>query len=153
MTRRDKALQFRAATKFSAQSATDAQALVMPSMYSYWEKDTKYGGEGEPSIVRRIVDGKERLFRCRQPHTSQEKYPPEIIPALWAGIHASNAGTMDDPIPAQRGMEYVYGLYYTDPEDGKLYVCYRFGEADGGKIILQYLPHELIGSYFAEVTI
>ena len=88
MNRTEKALQFRAAAKLSAQTATDAQAVTMPSMYSYWAKDTKYGGEGEPSIVRRIVDGKERLFRCRQPHTSQEQYPPEIIPSL--GGHQRN---------------------------------------------------------------
>lgn len=152
MNRRDKALQFRAAAKLSAQTATDAQAIAMPSMYSYWGKDTKYGGEGEPSIVRRIVDGKARLFRCRQPHTSQEQYPPEIVPSLWAGINETNAGTPDDPIEAARGMEYVYGLYYTDPEDGKLYLCKRTGEAEGGTVILQFMPHELVGQYFEEVS-
>ena len=47
-------------------------------------------------------------------------------------------------------MEYEYGLYYFDPEDGKTYLCERIGEAEGGKIILQYLPHELIGNYFSE---
>lgn len=45
-------------------------------------------------------------------------------------------------------MEYTYGLYYTDPEDGKLYLCERIGAAAGDKIILQYLPHELVGQYF-----
>ena len=48
-------------------------------------------------------------------------------------------------------MEYTYGLYYADPEDGKLYLCARTGEADGGKIILQYLPHELVNLYFVTV--
>ena len=46
-------------------------------------------------------------------------------------------------------MEYTYGLYYLDGEDGKTYLCTRTGEAEGGKIVLQYLPHELIGQYFA----
>ena len=49
-------------------------------------------------------------------------------------------------------MEYQYGLYYLDPEDSKLYLCKRTGEAEGGKVILQYLPHELIGQYFEEMT-
>lgn len=150
--RKKRAQEFRRAGSMSAQTATDAQAITMPTMYSYWEKDTKYGGEGEPSIVRRIVDGKERLFRCRQPHTSQEQYPPEIISALWAGINATNAGSIDDPIPAERGMECVYGLYYIDPEDGKTYLCKRTGEADGGKVVLHFMPHELVGQYFEEVT-
>ena len=45
-------------------------------------------------------------------------------------------------------MEYQYGRYYLDPEDSKIYLCKRTGEMDGGKVILQYLPHELIGQYF-----
>ena len=49
-------------------------------------------------------------------------------------------------------MEYTYGLYYKDPEDTKLYKCERIGEAAGGKIVLQYLPHELLGQYFTEVS-
>ena len=47
-------------------------------------------------------------------------------------------------------MEYEYGKYYFDPEDGKTYLCERTGEEPGGKIVLQYLPHELIGNYFSE---
>ena len=45
-------------------------------------------------------------------------------------------------------MEYEYGKYYLDSEDGKTYKCERTGEAAGGKIVLQYLPHELLGQYF-----
>lgn len=46
----------------------------------------------------------------------------------------------------------MYGKYYRDPEDSKLYLCKRIGEAEGGKIVLQYLPHELIGQYFEEAA-
>ena len=60
--------------------------------------------------------------------------------------------TQDDPVPAARGMEYVYGLYYRDSEDGKLYLCQRTGETAGGTVVLQYMPHELVGHYFVEVT-
>ena len=42
-------------------------------------------------------------------------------------------------------------LSYKDPEDTKLYLCERIGEQSGNKITLQYLPHELVGQYFAEV--
>ena len=45
-------------------------------------------------------------------------------------------------------MEYTYGLYYRDPEDGQRYLCQRTGESEGGKVVLQYLPHELVGQYF-----
>lgn len=57
-----------------------------------------------------------------------------------------------DIITAERGMEYIYGKKYLDPEDEKIYLCKRDGESDGGKIILHFLPHELIGQYFEVVS-
>lgn len=65
-------------------------------------------------------------------------------------INTSSPGTIDDPIPAARGMEYEYGKYYLDHEDEKTYLCKRGEET--GSIVLYYLPHELIGQYFEEVT-
>ena len=146
MTRVDRAKEFRAAAVLAAQGATDAQAATMPTMYDLWAPGVAYGGEGQPSIVRR-PDG--QLYRIRQAHTSQTGWEPENVLAMWAAIDKSHAGTAADPIPAVRGMEYTYGLYYTDGEDGKTYLCTRTGEAEGGKIVLQYLPHELVGQYFA----
>ena len=68
---------------------------------------------------------------------------------LWAAVAADpQQGTLDNPIPAVRGMEYTYGLYYKDTEDDQVYLCERIGEEAGGKITLQYLPHELVGQYF-----
>ena len=37
-------------------------------------------------------------------------------------------------------MEYEYGLYYKDPEDGKTYLCTRTGEAEGGTCLLYTSP-------------
>ncbi len=151
MTRVDKARQFRAAGSLAAQAATDAQALTMTTLYPYWAEKTAYGGEGEPQIVRRSISGRDQLYRCDQPHTSQVGWEPENAPALWVAINDTNAGSIDDPIPAVRGMEYEYGLYYLDGADGKTYLCERTGEATGGKVKLQFLPHELVGQYFVEV--
>ena len=36
--------------------------------------------------------------------------------------------------------------------EGKLYLCTRTGESAGGTVVLQYLPHELVGHYFVEVA-
>lgn len=151
MNRIEKAKQFRAAASLSAQTATDAQALTMPSLYSYWKAGTSYGGEGEEKIVRRPIDGRDQLYRCDLIHTALEGWEPENYPAGWTAINAQNAGTIDDPIPAVRGMEYVYGKYYADPEDGNIYLCERIGELEGDTVVLQYLPHELVGQYFEEV--
>lgn len=151
MKRTEKARQFRAAASLSAQTATDKQALTMPTMYDYWAEKTDYGGEGEPKIVRRPADDRDQLYRCQEPHTSQIGWEPENYPAGWVAINNSNAGSSDDPVPAVRGMEYTYGLYYVDPEDGNTYLCARIGEVEGETVVLQYLPHELVGQYFEEV--
>ena len=48
-------------------------------------------------------------------------------------------------------MKYEYGKYYLNGEDDNTYFCQRTGEATGGTIVLQYMPHELVGHYFVEV--
>lgn len=127
-----------------AQGLPDAQALEVAELYPGWEPGTDYTAQ---YIVSR-PNG--RLYRCRQGHASQEGWEPENAPALWLAIANGETGSRDDPITAARGMEYQYGLYYRDPEDGLVYLCERIGEAEGGKIVLQYLPHELVGQYFSE---
>lgn len=92
-----------------------------------------------------------KLYKCVQAHTSQEGWNPSLTPAMWTVVDVTHAGTLDDPIPAARGMEYEYGKHYLDPEDGAVYRCARTGEASGGKVTLQYLPHELVGQYFIAV--
>lgn len=137
--------------RMQAQELPDAQALVVSVLYDYWAEGVPYGGEGQTKIVRRQVEGRDQLYRCTSPHTSQAGWEPENVPAVWTAINQTNKGTMDDPIPAARGMEYTYGKYYDDPEDGKIYLCKRTGEADGGTVTLQFLPHELVGQYFEAV--
>ena len=127
------------------ESATDEQALKVPSLYPAWKPgmDCKAGDR----VQHRGV-----LYKVLQAHTTQADWTPDAVPALYTVIDVAHTGTKDDPIPAERGMEYVYGLYYSDSEDGKLYLCQRAGEAAGGTVVLQYLPHELVGHYFVEVT-
>ena len=120
---------------------TDDDAAKNPMLFLPWEADTKYAA-GD----RRRYDGK--VYKCLQAHTSQVGWEPSAVPALWVVINTSSPGTIDDPIPAARGMEYEYGKYYLDPEDEKTYLFKRGEET--GTIVLQYLPHELIGQYFEE---
>ena len=88
------------------------------------------------------------MYKHLQSRTSQAYYEPPAVPALRVVVNVSSPGTIDDPIPAARGMEYEYGKYYLDPEDEKTYLCKRLNET--GTIVLYYLPHELIGQYFEE---
>ena len=139
--------------EFIAQGLTNEEALEVPDLYPPWLPGTHYGGENEPKVV--CTTGSQnlgyKLYRCITPHTAQEDWHPSKTPALWTYIDRTHAGTLDDPVPATRGMEYVYGMYYSDPEDNGLYKCTRTGEADGGTVTLQYLPHELVGHYFVFV--
>ena len=92
------------------------------------------------------------LYKCRLSHTTQEDWPPEATPNMWVVVDVTHAGTIDDPIPAERGMEYTYGLYYYDSEVGEAYLCERTGEAEGGTVVLHAMPHQLVGNYFSLVT-
>ena len=125
----------------AAENLSDTDAAKAVELFAAWTYPVSY------AVGDRRSDGG-KLYKCRQAHTSKENGKPSATPALWAVVDAEHTGTHDDPIPASRGMEYTYGLYYTDPEDGKLYLCERIGAAAGDKIILQYLPHELVGQYF-----
>lgn len=94
----------------------------------------------------------EKVYRCRQDHTTQGDWTPDVTPAMWSVIDVVHVGTVDDPIPSVRGMEYIYGLHYLDPEDGLIYLCTRLDAVDGETVTLQYLPHEVVGQYFESIS-
>ena len=131
-------------------SLSDADALKAKELYARWAPNMTV----KPGDRLVFADsGVDKLYRVNkdQGHTTQTGWEPNISPALFTVIDETHAGTHDDPIPASRGMEYTYGLYYKDPEDTKLYLCERTGSTAGDKITLQYLPHELVGQYFSSV--
>ena len=139
-----RAAELRPMIEAAAMSLPDSDAAKAVELFPAWAYPVSY------AVGDRRTDGG-NLYKCRQAHTSQEGWKPSATPALWVAIDVTHAGTQDDPIPASRGMEYEYGKYYLDSEDGKVYLCERTGEAAGGKIVLQYLPHELVGNYFKAV--
>lgn len=141
------AMKVRPLFQKGAQSLSDDEAIEIKGIYPEWE-----AGAEIKMHEKRNYNG--ILYRSRQSHTSEASFPPPLVPALWAIINEENAGTIDQPIPAARGMEYTYFLYYLDPEDGKTYLCQHGDTNEQGTIILQYLPHEVVGIYFklAEVN-
>ena len=149
-----RAAELRPVIEAAAVSLSDGEAAKSPELIIRW---ADHIGETVAPGDRRSdedADGVLRVYKVRegQGHTTQADWPPHLTPALWGVVDVTHAGTQDDPIPAARGMEYTYGLYYLDSEDGKTYKCERIGEAAGGKIVLQYLPHELVGQYFKAVS-
>ena len=139
-----RAAKLRPVIEAAATSLSDGEAAKAVELFPAWAYPVNY------VVGNRVSDGG-KLYKCQQAHTSQTDWNPAATPALWVVVDATHAGTQDDPIQAERGMEYVYGLYYLDSEDGKLYLCQRTGEAAGGTVVLQYMPHELVGHYFVEV--
>ena len=121
---------------------TDENAVKVIDLYPVWTvgiavaKDSRY-------------QYNDKLYKVVQAHTTQADWAPDTTPALWAVIDVAHAGTIDDPIPAVAGMEYVYGKYYIEGET--VYICKRIGEAEGGTIVLQFLPSQLVGQYFEVV--
>lgn len=128
----------------AAESLSDNDAVKAAKLFPAWAEDVNY------EVGKRVQYG-EKLYKCAQAHTSQADWTPDATPAMWVVVDETHAGTLDDPIPASRGMEYEYGKYYSDGEDGKTYLCERVGESAGGKVTLQFLPHELTGNYFTVV--
>lgn len=149
-----RAVELRPVIEQASASLSDGEAAKSPELFPRWADHI--GETVKPGDRRSDMDesGVLHVYRVNkgQGHTTQENWPPHSTPAVWTIINVDHAGTQDDPIPAARGMEYTYGLYYKDPEDTKLYLCERTGEAAGGKIVLQYLPHELLGQYFKAVS-
>lgn len=148
-----RAARLRPVIEAASASLSDGEAAKSPELFPRW---ADHIGEVVKPGDRRSdedADGVLRVYKVRegQGHTTQADWAPHLTPALWVVVDVTHAGTQDDPIPAARGMEYTYGLYYLDSEDGKTYKCERVGEADGGKIVLQYLPHELVGNYFTAI--
>ena len=120
----------------------DNTAARHAEVFEEWRSGVYY----EVGKMRRCpLNGKLYRVRDGKAHTSVEGWNPSIMADSWVLVDVTHTGTMEDPIPAGRGMEYVEGLYYFDEEDGKLYRCTRSGT-------LHYMPHELIGQYFEEVV-
>ena len=124
-------------------TADDQTALTGMELYPTW-------AEGIAVSVGDRYQYNGKLYKVVQAHTIQADWTPDITPALWTVIDVTHAGTIDDPIPAVAGMEYVYGKYYI--EGKTVYICKRTGEVEGGTIVLQFLPSQLVGQYFEVVS-
>ena len=125
--------------KKARETALDEVANKAKELYPLW-------AEGKTVAVGERYRYGDRLYKVVQAHTTQADWTPDKTPAMFTVIDETHAGTLEDPIPAARGMEYTKGLYYI--EDSKIYLMSRAGMADGETIVLQYLPSELVGQYF-----
>ena len=152
MTLVEYAKQFRTLVEKAAQALDDADVLQMPSILPKWEDLVAASYFVEENQVPFKFQYNGLPWKCIK---AGQNFQAQWVPGLdTASIFVrisldTEEGTLENPITAARGMEYVYGKYYKDPEDGKTYLCKRGEET--GSIILNYLPHELVIHYFVEV--
>ena len=140
MTRLERLRQLRIAATMTVTNLPDEQAVKIPTMFDPWAPDISY------EVGDRVCYN-DKLYKARQAHVSQNGWEPSVLTSLWEAIDETHAGTKEDPIPAEVNMSYENGKYYLDQTDGKIYYCNRSTE-----IPVAYLPHELVGHYFEEVS-
>lgn len=138
---RAKAQEFRSKIESAAANLPDSQALGSIELFPVWSGYKDYA-QGE----RCRYQGK--LYRCYNAIIANPTWMPDVTPAHWESVTVGEDGTIDNPITAAAGMRYYKDLYYT--ENGKVYLCTR--DDTGSGTILQYLPSQLVGVYFEEVT-
>ena len=129
--------QLRAALMDFAADVPDDKAVKYTMLFEPWEAGKAYAADDR----RQYAD---RLWKCRQAHTSQAGWEPENAASLWTEICESHAGTLEDPIPYSGNMALESGKYYM--QDGKVYRCIR----DTGNPVYNTLS-ELVGLYVEEV--
>ena len=139
-----RAKEFRKMSMISADSLPDTQAAEVKTLYPVWKE-----GQAVSIDARRYYPPTDMLYKCSQAHTTQADWTPDVATSLWTPLDVEHTGTLEDPIPAVSGMEYVKGKYYS--EDGTIYLMNREGMVDGETIVLHFLPSQLVGQYFAVV--
>lgn len=138
---RAQALDFRNKIESAAANLSDEEALNSIDLFPTWSGFRDYV-QGE----RCRYQGK--LYRCYNPITANPTWTPDVTPAHWTVVTVGEDGTRDNPITAAEGMRYYKDLYYA--EEDKLYLCTR--DDTGNGTILHYLPSQLVGVFFEEVT-
>lgn len=117
MISREHAYKLRELIVKASASLTDTDALDGIELFDEWATDTDYE-RGD----RRRYEGV--LYKCRQAHTSQEIYPPNIVPALWEVVAPEGKGdSPDNPIEYDQSMAIEEGKFYI--ENDVIYICTR----------------------------
>lgn len=112
----DAAMRIKPVLAKGAQSLSDAEALKVKGIYDEWTAGTEYG-KGKKALYKNV------LYRCKEAHTSQSDWTPDVAASLWTVIDETHNGTIEDPIPYNGNMALEAGKYYS--QDGVVYYCTR----------------------------
>ena len=123
----------------------DENALKVIDLFPAWAEGIEITQDMIDKGQNRLQYGG-KLYKVIQAHTTQADWTPDKTPDLYVLVDVTHAGTIDDPIPAVAGMEYIKGKYYAENES--IYLMNRQGMAEGESVTLYYLPSQLVGQYF-----
>lgn len=79
MSYAERARQLRKYILKASESLSDEDALEAVELFEEWKPGVDYKKDD-----RKVRNG--LLYKCVQPHTSQESWPPELTPALWTQV-------------------------------------------------------------------
>lgn len=138
-------------SRINAQNLSDKEAIEAKDIYETWEELVNKCFISGNAGYKFIYEG--NLYKTVN---ENQRFQIEWIPgkgteSIFMRIDEMHAGTLNDPIPSSKNMEYIKGLYYSD--NGNIYIMNRVGMENGEGIILQFLPSELIDQYFEIVDI
>lgn len=127
------------AAKAKIAELSDNAALEYKELYPQWESRI---GKSVAMGDRLYYD--DRLWKVRQTHVVSEEWKPDVATSLYVQVVNDDAGTIDNPIAYEVGMELVEGKYYI--EEGVEYLCIRE--------LAQSVWHlaDLVGSYVEVVS-
>ena len=137
--------------KAARDTVPDQAAARAPEFYPEFQ-DVVSTYQKKGARVRYTVNDKPALYKltCEDQTTDGtliiETWNPVDASSIWTAIDIEHEGTLEDPIPAVAGMEYIKGKYYAENES--IYLMNRQGMAEGESITLYYLPSQLVGQYF-----
>lgn len=132
------ARKYRAIIEAGAQGLTDAEAVIVKTLYPVW-------AAGQSYKVGDKIAYNGGLYKILQAHTSQEAWKPGAgTESLYARIDEQHGGTQNDPIPYNGNMALVSGTYYS--QGGMIYRCTR----DTDNPVYNALS-ELVGLYVTVV--
>ena len=139
-----------AKAKVNETAMTAAEALAVQEFFPVWGEEggaAAFGTDVPVGFRLRVVEGEsDTLYEVLQAHKLQENWKPGIDTAsLYKVVEAGHAGTKEDPIPWQQGMELENGKFYTDKD--VLYECIR----DSG-MPMAYDLKDLVSGGFVEVV-
>lgn len=113
MTVIEQAQAIRAAMDKAGGMLTDEQAAKVPALYKAWEIGVDYA-------VGDKVQHNGVLYKCLQPHTSQETWNPADAPSLWAKVLVPDDGTIAEWEQPESTNPYMKGDEVT--HNGKTWV-------------------------------